>query len=329
MSMASALALRGAPQQAFEAIELALQDLHGLSAARARVQRSAILQELGRLDAALDDLRLGLPGLRRAHDAQWEVRALSNRSLIWTARRSFAAAEADLIRAERLCDEHGLGLAGAYVEQNLGCLTRTEVTSRPRWPTSTRRRRSTTTWESGSARCSSTELACCCPCASSGRRARPPRLPRWPVGSSVVGSSFQRPSCSCRPRRCCRATPRLRWRLLAAPNDPSHGWAAPSGWPSLGGRICRRSSRGTSAGCHRHGHGGPPTSWPSPVGRCPRWRRASWPRVWRCDEGDPRRRSATWPLPVTVGAPDRPTCASGHGCPWHCCVGRRAGSTRP
>jgi CHAT domain-containing protein/tetratricopeptide (TPR) repeat protein len=122
MSLASALALRGAPQQAFEAIDAALRDLHGLPAARARVQRSAILQELGRLDDALDDLRVALPGLRRAHDAQWEVRALSNRSLIWTARRSFAAAEADLVRAMRLCHEHQLGLAGAYVEQNLGCL---------------------------------------------------------------------------------------------------------------------------------------------------------------------------------------------------------------
>ena len=122
MSLASALALRGAPHQAFEAIDAALSDLHGLPAARARVQRSAILQELGRLDPALDDLRVALPGLRRAHDAQWEVRALSNRSLIWTARRSFAAAEADLVRAMRLCEEHRLGLAGAYVEQNLGCL---------------------------------------------------------------------------------------------------------------------------------------------------------------------------------------------------------------
>ena len=55
-------------------------------------------------------------------DVQWETRALSNRSLLLTARRRFTAAKADLDEPKELCDTHGLTLAGAYVEQNLGCL---------------------------------------------------------------------------------------------------------------------------------------------------------------------------------------------------------------
>jgi len=122
MSLASVLVLGGSARRGFAEIELALTMLSGLAAARARVQRAAILQELGRLDEALRDLRLALPALRRAGDAQWETRALSNRSLMFTTRRQFAAAEQDLLRAQRLCRTHALTLPGAYVEQNLGCV---------------------------------------------------------------------------------------------------------------------------------------------------------------------------------------------------------------
>jgi tetratricopeptide (TPR) repeat protein len=122
MSLASALALRGSTKQAFDSIQTALNHLSGVKAARARTQRSAILQELGQVDEALDDLRVSLPVLRRHGDVQWETRALSNRSLLLNARRQFAAAEADLVRARSLCIEHGLTLGGAYVEQNLGCV---------------------------------------------------------------------------------------------------------------------------------------------------------------------------------------------------------------
>jgi len=122
MSLAGAYVLRGSTTQALREINRAVSDLDGLAAARARTQRATILQEIGRLDEALKDLRVALPALRRYGDVQWETRALSNRSLLYTARRAFAAAEADLEAAGALCAHHDLGFAAAYVEQNLGCV---------------------------------------------------------------------------------------------------------------------------------------------------------------------------------------------------------------
>ena len=122
MSLAATLLVRGSPRRAMTEIESALQDVEGVVAARARTQRAAILQVVGRDEEALADLRRALPVLRQANDVQWQVRALSNRSLLLISRRSFASAEADLVSARKLCNDHGLGLSGAYAEQNLGCL---------------------------------------------------------------------------------------------------------------------------------------------------------------------------------------------------------------
>lgn len=122
MSLASALVLRGSGAEGAAAIDDALKQLTGLAAARALVQRSAIAQDLGRSDEALQDLRAALPTLRRYSDAEWEARALSNRSLLMTSRRLFAAAESDLLRAQSLCEAEGLRVQGAYVVHNLGCV---------------------------------------------------------------------------------------------------------------------------------------------------------------------------------------------------------------
>jgi tetratricopeptide (TPR) repeat protein len=119
MSLASALVVRGRTRQAFREIQGALDVLDGVESSRALTQRAAILQELGRVDEALDDLRQALPGLRRAQDAQWETRALSNRGLIYTGRRAFGLAEADFQAARQLCEQYGLALAGVLVEHNL------------------------------------------------------------------------------------------------------------------------------------------------------------------------------------------------------------------
>ncbi len=122
MSLASALVLRGQPRAAAAAIDDAVNHLDQPLRARARVQRAAIAQELGHVDAAMADLRRALPVLRRDGDAQWTVRALSNRSLLHVRQRAFRAAMADLTDADALSRQHALGLAGAYVAQNLGCL---------------------------------------------------------------------------------------------------------------------------------------------------------------------------------------------------------------
>jgi tetratricopeptide (TPR) repeat protein len=119
MSLASALVVRGHSRQAFRQIDAALEVLEGVEAARALTQRAAILQELGRVDEALADLRRALPGLRRVDDAQWKTRALSNRGLIYAGRRAFGLAEADFTAARQLCERHGLALAGVLVEHNL------------------------------------------------------------------------------------------------------------------------------------------------------------------------------------------------------------------
>ncbi|HEU5486844.1 MAG TPA: CHAT domain-containing protein [Microlunatus sp.] len=122
MSLGPALMLRGQTAQGLAAVGRAIAGLQGVLAARARVQRSAMLQQLGRYTDSLDDARVALPVLRRSADHEWEIRALSNRSNVYVARRQLGLAEADLVRTQRLCDAEGLPLAGAYALQNLGCV---------------------------------------------------------------------------------------------------------------------------------------------------------------------------------------------------------------
>src|SRR4051794_12161506 len=122
MSLASALVLRGQGGPATREIDAAVRDLEGVQGARARAQRAAILQELGKEDAALEELRRTLPVLRQAGEVEWAARALSNRSLIHAGRRAFGAAEADLLDARRLCLDHDFDLLAAFAEQNLGCV---------------------------------------------------------------------------------------------------------------------------------------------------------------------------------------------------------------
>src|SRR5664279_2749227 len=120
--LAGTLILQGRPAQALREVSAALADLDGLAAAKVQVQRAAILQLSGRNEEALEMLQQALPVLRRAGTPDWAARALSNRSLLHIASRSFRAAEADLLAAQRLCTDHGLAMWAAYVEQNLGWL---------------------------------------------------------------------------------------------------------------------------------------------------------------------------------------------------------------
>ena len=120
MPLAVTLGVRGMSTRAIHEIEAALVDLDGPAAVRGLVQRAAVLQDLGRIEESLADTRKALPLLRESGDAAWEIRARSNRSLIFITRRAFAAAEEDLMACRRLCEEAGLDLFAAYLEHNLG-----------------------------------------------------------------------------------------------------------------------------------------------------------------------------------------------------------------
>lgn len=122
MTLAATLAVGGSTNRALAEIDAALAATSGVVAARARVQRATVLQSAGRFDDALAEYRSALPVLRRERDVEWETRALSNRSVLLTKRRVFAAAELDLRTVQRLSAANGLPLAAAYAEQNLGCL---------------------------------------------------------------------------------------------------------------------------------------------------------------------------------------------------------------
>lgn len=120
MTLAFALNRRGKPTHALAEIDAALGDLGTLARARARVQRAAIQQQLGRLDDALAGYRAALPVLRRAADGEWEQRVLLNRGLLHAFRHNYAAATKDLCAAERLCASLDLRLPAAFVQENLG-----------------------------------------------------------------------------------------------------------------------------------------------------------------------------------------------------------------
>lgn len=122
VSLAGTLTLQGRPVDALTEIEAALSDLDGVPAAKARTQQAAILQSVGRADEAFRTFRLALRALLRAGEAEWAVRALSNRSLLHIGNRSFRLAEADLLTAQRLCDANDLHYLAAVVEHNLGWL---------------------------------------------------------------------------------------------------------------------------------------------------------------------------------------------------------------
>ncbi|WP_048555082.1 hypothetical protein, partial [Nostocoides japonicum] len=124
MSLAYVLNLRGSPRRAVREIDAALGDLDAVSRARALAQRGAIHQQQGSLDLALHDYRLALPALRRAGDAVWVQRVLSNRGVLHAFRHEYALATKDLDEAREVCEAHGLTLQAAFVEENLLLVTR-------------------------------------------------------------------------------------------------------------------------------------------------------------------------------------------------------------
>ena len=124
VSLAGTLTMQGRPRDALIEVSAALQELDEVTAAQARTQQAAILQSIGHNDEALATLRMALPVLlQHAGQSSWAVRALSNRSLLHIGSRSFRAAEADLLLAQKLCRRDGLETFAANVEHNLGWLS--------------------------------------------------------------------------------------------------------------------------------------------------------------------------------------------------------------
>ncbi|WP_100498889.1 CHAT domain-containing protein [Geodermatophilus chilensis] len=118
---AFAVSVRGRPDQALRELDDVLTSaVPGHQRARATAQRGAVLHQLGRLDEALGCYQRAVPGLRRAGDRLWLQRVLFNRGVLHGYRHAFAAAEADLREAERLCRALGLELSLGFVHQNLG-----------------------------------------------------------------------------------------------------------------------------------------------------------------------------------------------------------------
>lgn len=120
MSLCYVLVSQGDADTALRELALADAVLQGTDGARLQMRRGLVLQRLGLLDAALATYDRALPALRRADDRLWEARLLTNRGVLHTYRRQFAAAERDLLRAERLHRETGQTLAAAQVRHNLG-----------------------------------------------------------------------------------------------------------------------------------------------------------------------------------------------------------------
>ncbi len=97
-----ALVHAGRTRQGLDALARGLSAAEGVTAARVRYRRAAILWVLGRHAEGLEDLRQAIPVLRRAGDTIWTARALSMRGTIRLAIGAAAQADLDFVAAEAL-----------------------------------------------------------------------------------------------------------------------------------------------------------------------------------------------------------------------------------
>lgn len=120
MSLVVALADAGRTADALEQAELARPLLKGADGSRLLAQRALVLQRIGRYEEALAAYRRALPGLRRAGDALWEARLLSNRGPLRAYLGDHRGAVLDLRRCAAVAESNGLGNQLARAWQNLG-----------------------------------------------------------------------------------------------------------------------------------------------------------------------------------------------------------------
>jgi tetratricopeptide (TPR) repeat protein len=117
-SLGIALVYAGRTAAGLAAFDQAVQRSTGVHAARVLTRRGLVLRTLGRLPAALEDLRHAVAVLRRADDVLWTARALNNRGLVYQDLGATGRADADFVSAARLFSGLGQELAATYAIGN-------------------------------------------------------------------------------------------------------------------------------------------------------------------------------------------------------------------
>ncbi len=121
-SLATTLSLAGRTEAALGLLDQAVGLTGGLTRARVRMRRGAVLAVLERSDEALDDLRQAIPVFRRHDDLLWEARGLMSRAIILGERDRWSRADAALARAAKLFRRSGQLADSARALQNRGWL---------------------------------------------------------------------------------------------------------------------------------------------------------------------------------------------------------------
>jgi CHAT domain-containing protein len=117
-SLGVALVYAGRTAAGLGALDLALQRSDGVLAARVRHRRGIVLWTLGRHEAALADLRLAVPVLRRAGDKLWTARALNVRGMVYVTIGQPGRADADFRAAGQFFASTSQVLDAIYTVHN-------------------------------------------------------------------------------------------------------------------------------------------------------------------------------------------------------------------
>ncbi|MFV2088686.1 CHAT domain-containing protein [Micromonospora sp. LOL_021] len=125
MSLGYVLASAGRTTAALRVVTLALPQLTGADAGRARMQRGVVLHYRGRFDEAVRDYDQAVEIARREGDLLLEARARNNRGLLNAHLNAHLDADTDddLNRAAAIFSQLGLDLAAADARWNSGIAT--------------------------------------------------------------------------------------------------------------------------------------------------------------------------------------------------------------
>lgn len=119
-SLGVALARSGRPRAGLARLDQAVLMTSGAASARMRFLRGGAHWILGQNDAALADLRVAIPALRRARLDIWAARAITIRALAHLALGQLASAVSDLSLSERLYADTDQPYRAAVAVQNRG-----------------------------------------------------------------------------------------------------------------------------------------------------------------------------------------------------------------